>query len=454
MGVVFDQVPASDNIVMAYRPVSTRVTLTIAESAEPRAGFIEMMKCTVKWNGVEVAEFRKDWWSRIETTPTNWEYIYDLDVQRLVQNELLPRRGLKSGTFGDVGVKRLGDFPVDGSGDVIVDVDFYYRDDDNLLKLLPGGAFTNNEMVCVPFALPQNQQQYLYGDGLYVYAVANDVVNWLSNMPSEGVNIALDDNAWASFIHNGNFNHINGYRVRIYNSGGFEIDVKTMKYDEFLGNDKRLITVGVGVVQINDAVTDVDWWYESTAPDGDLIGAEVDHYLVDFGFIDGVGLDGNFDSHSNSLRFNVRSVGESRSFRIHFLNRFGAGEAYTFDCKRVRKTGVSSKRAKKSLSWDMSGAKVAVSEQHNVEDYGEYRIGIKSGVVYDLESKGLSDEKRRWLEELDDTIEAYYEDKESGVLVRLVINDSGFIEVEDSDEFEMKMKLSVSMSNDVIRQRF
>lgn len=459
MPISFDQVPQVNRIVGAYRPVSTRITLTLIEASFPRAAFIEAARCEVYWNGVLVATVRKDWFVRDEIVSGSWEYQYDVDVQRIAQNYLLPNRGVKSGTFGEMGVKRIGDYPGDATGEIYFDVEFYYRDDDNLLKIVPGGPDTNQVMVCVPFTLPNNKYQLLYGDGLYVYWLGGDVVKCLTNIPSEGVEIDLGDNGWLSYIHHGDFTEVNGYRLRMYDYNGSLLDTKNMNYglftgDDLLADEERIVTIGSGVVQLNDATDDEDWeWAFNGVPDGVQITYAVDYYLIDFGYIDPLGLDGNFSARSESVRYNVRKVGEMRAFRVHFMNRFGAADAYTFDCKRMRKVSVSSSKGKKSLDWNMNGGFVAVSGQHNVEDYGGFRFDVESGVLYELESGILSDEKRRWLEELDDTVEAYLEDKDEGVLTRINVEDVGVVPVEDSEDFGVVMKLSVSLSNNVIRQR-
>lgn len=452
MGVVFDQVPAVNRIVCGYRPVTTRVTLTIAESAESRAAFVENSKVTVYWNDVEVGVMRVDWNSRTELTAGNWEYIYDVDVQRWAQNEMLPKRGAVSGVFGVMGEKRLGDYSSDASGEVRFEISFFYRDDDNLLKLLsePPEGFGNDALVTVPFALPQNVDSLLYGDGLYIYQNSGDVIRFLTDMPDSGISVDIDDNAWLSFIHNGDFSTLNAYRVRLYNSAGSVIDSKIMKLDVFITEDKeRIVTFGSGVVQINDAVGNADFWNQSV---GLSIDYSVAYYLIDVGYADS-GILGLFESRSEVLRYNIRKVGEARSFRVHFLNRFGMADAFTFDCKRERRLNVRSSIGKKSLDWNMNSGVVAISGQHSASDYGKFRFDVKSNVAYDLEVIGIDDSVRLWLEGLNDSVETYFEDKDVGKLIRVNIEDVSNDLVEDSEDFATDFRLTVSFSNDVIKQR-
>lgn len=447
----------NENIICGYRPVMNRVTATIAEATLPRAPYIEHVEAQVKLNGTLVATIRKDWYSRIEITATNWEYKWDVDVQRVVQDFLLPNRGVKSKVFGEMGEKRIGEYPEDATVDVEVDIYIFYRDVDNLLKDAGGGPFNGNLAVCVPFALPNYITQGLYGDGKWVWWSSGNTINLLTNIPSTGAPVSINDNGWLAWIHNGDFTEMNAYRLRIYSTAGTLVETKIMVYDEFTGDDelddeKKILSIGSGPVQLNKTTEVSDWWFEFGGPDNVYILATHGYYLIDVGLSDTAGSPGNFASVSNSVRYNMGPVGEKRSFRIHFLNRFGMAEAYTFDCIRRRKKSVTSSKGRKSLGWDTD--KFATWEEHNPEDYGQFRFGIDSDIIYELESKPLNDDEAKWLEELTDTVEAYWEDQDNNVLRRVVIQDVSEIITEDSEEFQLKLFLNVMLSNSIIRQNY
>lgn len=100
MGVAITTTPEARNVVMAYRPIIYRVQVDIAEASEPQAGFVRQIEVGVTWDGTTVATVRKDWATREEVTPTNWRYVYFLDLQRIAQDNLLPSTAIKSGVFG------------------------------------------------------------------------------------------------------------------------------------------------------------------------------------------------------------------------------------------------------------------------------------------------------------------------------------------------------------------
>jgi len=66
----------------------------------------------------------------------------------------------------------------------------------------------------------------------------------------------------------------------------------------------------------------------------------------------------------------------------------------------------------------------------------------------------LNDDEAKWLEELTDTVEAYWEDQDNNVLRRVVIQDVSEIITEDSEEFQLKLFLNVMLSNSIIRQNY
>lgn len=458
MGVAFEQVAQIENVVCAYRPVITKAVVTSTVAALPRIEFLEMVRAAVSWNGVEVVTIPKDWFYRDEVAPGSWEYQYNIDMQRVAQSKLLPNRGVKSGVFGNYNEKRLGVYPPDASGEVSVSCEFYYRDDDNLLKVLTGGPFTNDSLICVPFALPQEEQSYLYGDGRYIFISGGNDFKLLTNMPADGVSVDINDDAWLAWIHHGNFNEVNAYRVTIYNNAGVAIERKILILSELTGGDaladqKGVISIGAGPQQIDQVTTDNDWWFEQSGPDTTYFDSyDYSYYTIQVGYSDPLGLSGNFTGISNLARYNIQKPVGNRAFRIHFLNRFGMAEAYTFDCRRFRRARVASSKGKKGLDWNSSN--FATSTQHNIEDYGLFRFGIQSDIIYELESKPLDEEESKWLEELADTPEAYYADPVNNVLVRIVVDDVSDEVVEDSNEFGIKKTLRVTMANSVIRQRF
>jgi len=445
---IIEPATSEANLIPAYRPVVYRVSLGIIEAVEPRAGFIEAIEATVFWNGTEVATLRKSWFSKLEVVAGSWEYEFDIDVQRIAQHNLLPKTNVKSGTFGDINESREGDNPADAYGEIDIEVDVYYRDTDNLLKVLSGGAFPADYAVnVVPFAMEQKLYQILWGDDRYVYQIANDVIRELTNQPIAGVPISAGESGWLSCI----VQDIDAYRVRFYNDSGEVTSAVKIKDLGAAGSGIKVATIGSGAKQIDTLTSEVGWDYDLS--DAYINSGNYTYYIIDFGDWGG---GSTFTSKSRGVRYNVVQRNENKQMRVHFLNRLGGADAYTFDCKRQRGVEVSSEQGRKTLGWTTG----VVGGEHDREGMGAFRYNIKSGVAFELETKLIDYETALWLEELLDSPEVYIERLQEspmleGTLERVVIEDTNGTLTDDWDEgVGIPLKLTIRLANDVIRQRY
>ena len=95
---------------------------------------------------------------------------------------------------------------------------------------------------------------------------------------------------------------------------------------------------------------------------------------------------------------------EEKTLRVHFINKLGGGDAFSFTAKKTELQETKSGRGQIPLPWDYTQ-----TPPSNIYDRGAFKIDTISKEVWEVESKIYNKETGSWLSELYDSPETYLE---------------------------------------------
>ena len=224
--------------------------------------------------------------------------------------------------------------------------------------------------------------------------------------------------------------NVDRIQVTTYDSSGVLIDQGQISVS--IGTDQTPLTIGVGVPQL-DGTT-----YVVGAVN--ILDPNVASYTIEGGqFL------GFFVRLTEIRTYTLVKDCSKRSLRVHFLNRLGGADAFTFTAAKVRKEASKSALGKKPLNWDYTA-----SPPLNVYDKGSFKIDIKAGEFYEVESSFYGEAKGEWLAELLTSPETYIETSQG--LKACTIDDTE-ITISDIDNL-ITVKAVVRLAVDKFIQRY
>ena len=224
--------------------------------------------------------------------------------------------------------------------------------------------------------------------------------------------------------------NVDRIQVTTYDSAGVLIDQGQISVA--IGTDQTPLTIGAGVPQL-DGTT-----YVVGAVN--ILNPNVASYTIQGGqFL------GFFVGLTEIRTYNIVPNCSKRSLRVHFLNRLGGADAFTFTAAKVRKEASTSGLSKKPLNWDYTA-----SPPLNVYDKGSFKIDIKAGEFYEVESSFYGEAKGSWLAELLSSPETYIETTQG--LKACTVDDTE-ITISDIDNL-ITVKAVVRLAVDKFIQRY
>jgi hypothetical protein len=132
-----------------------------------------------------------------------------------------------------------------------------------------------------------------------------------------------------------------------------------------------------------------------------------------------------FSAFSELRKYNVVECCNERTVRLHWMNRLGGADAYTFTSKKTILEKSKSENAQKPQSW---GYSVPPSTSF---DKGQFKIQTEAVTEYEVESTFYDQSEGAWIAELLTSPEVYMETDYG--LVSVVIEDSS-IKIIENDE--------------------
>lgn len=391
----------------AYNPASMSQPIEFVFSAAS-ANPILYANAQLFTNGISQANVQKIPFQEIAGT-----YYFRFDIKRVAEITSAPIAQSLTSCFSSLNANYTA-FNPDLHADIALIVTYFYEDPST-------GKPTNLGITdTIPFknyeALTTQRQ---IGEALDLNQFTVAFRQFYTNQPNP-YDITRTENLFTTFAP---FN-VDRIQITTYDSSGAMIDQGQISVA--IGADQTPRTIAVGVTQLDGTTYAVG--------SVNILNPSVAYYTVQGGqFL------GFFVGLTEVRRYNIVANCSKRSLRVHFLNRLGGADAFTFTAAKVRKEASTSSLAKKPLAWDYTA-----SPPLNIYDKGAFKVDIKAGEFYEVESSFYGEDKGAWISELLNSPESYIE-TDQGLLACTV--DDGEITISDIDNLvtvKAKIRLAVN----------
>ena len=371
-------------------------------------------------------------------------YYFEFDVAKILQSVSAPNPNGISKPFPKFLNAAYNVLCTDCQSDVALIIGYWYRDPvTNDLTQLTTGAPPVPVTDIIPLGTYSviGTRQTLDYMGMDAYAIDFPAVGgvyekyFLTNLPSVNpqatvktnnpIPICPDDNYNLTFIPTSSTNRV---RVIVYDQN--QTIFGSAGYITITPNTTfKPISIGVGMKQIDPlpgfggfAVLPVGWYYSIDA--GNLIGI-------------------NYTLQSRKYTFKIVDCCANK-LRLHWLNRRGGADAYTFTNKKTVLEGSKSEQAQKPQSFNYTS-----TPPTNSYDKGRFKIQQIVNKTYEVESTFYDSFWGAWIAELLSSPEVYMETP-SG-LVAVVVEDSQ-IKIEETNEL-VNVSLTITEANEISVQQ-
>jgi hypothetical protein len=199
-------------------------------------------------------------------------------------------------------------------------------------------------------------------------------------------------------------------------------------------------TIGVGMINLASQV-----YFDGAVSMGD---PDIYQYDIEVGQAFLFGSTWTFISFSEIRTYRPISCCNDRSLRLHWINRLGGADSYTFRSKKTISQKTKSETAQIPLSW---GYVVPPTSSY---DKGRFKIQQETVQEYEAESTFYTKEEGAWIAELLSSPEVYLEDEDSqGVtaFISVVIEDLA-IKISENDQL-LNVTIQFTESNNLSTQQ-
>ena len=376
------------NPASAYRPVVWIVQTVIDTTL---FGPIKKAKATVTVDGAIVKTVTKSPFDSSGPVVAKI-YAFKFDIQAILQRLKAPKAQSKSLCFGTVGAAYSA-LASDCYGNVQVDFEYFY--DDNTTGLRTNQGVLDSSVV-QDFLIATRQHNESMSLAAYIPLFAAPIPFLTKAATTQ--NICLNNSLFMSTIASVG----NAIRIETFDSAGVQIDFGIFSAP---GSANEQISFGVGPNEIRNTVFDITG---AVNIDNPLVSS----YTVTYG--SGAGAFPFFFEYTAVYTFNLVKCCDG--VRLHWLNRLGGTDAYTFKALNETQQETKSEVAQTPLSWDFLSA-----TPHNINDKGSFKIDSRANIIRTLESTPVVSSVANWLSELASSPEVYLET--SNGLVPVLIGD-------------------------------
>ena len=321
-------------------------------------------------------------------------YLFKINVKAITRQLLAPFSNLKSTIFGDLGQPYINRNP-DNFADIGLVVVYFEED--------PGTGLPVNIGLTdvVPFgnyAALNATRQREEDLSLNAYTIAPRLP--YTNHP-QPYKIARGESLFLTIPPV----FVNSFRVQTFDAAGALIDTGFVNLT--IGFTQQQYTIGIGPEQIAGYV----YAFGSVNINNPLINS----YSITAGLRFGGPA---FLPITIPYFYEFTALCEERSLRVHFMNKLGGGDAFTFTAKKTKSQDSKSKRGRVPLPWNYAN-----TPPSNIYDRGAIKVDNTSFNFYEVESKIYTEEEGAFIAELFDSPETYIETP-SGLLPVIVRNKS------------------------------
>ena len=355
-------------------------------------------------------------------------YFFKIDVSKVLKNKKAPLASNLTTIFG-TGTGALN-LPVNNANTdchakYFIIVTYFYRDPTTGL-LTDLGVTDNSATYEAIIATRQTRDDmdlssYLMSGVGFTPFLSN---RYLYSGISERIDVCTDENYFKTFLPYTS----DAFQVRTFDSSGALIDSGVAAITAPVTSMPN--TIGLGVPNLTAQT------YISGAVN--ILNPNVVQYTVQVGTWTGV-----FAGRSSVLLFTLVECCNDRAFRLHFMNRLGGAEAYTFNSRIAKEEVNKSDAAQKPQSWGFA------VPPNTTFDKGKFKIQNTVFNQYRVEGKFYDENEAEYIKDLLSSPEVYWETAEG--LVAVLVQDAVFTKSET--ETFTKLELTIVEANDISVQQ-
>lgn len=410
----------------AYRPVKFRLLVDTDPLTPAENAVVSIYK-----NGALLAVVRFKSFDNFLSpfTPPNFSYLFDVDIQKYIQDSLSPEAAAPSLLNNDspAGIQ----LNTDSFATYHIEVTYEQISAAGIIEAVPAVSDTSADYNIFSASKKHSENKFLYD---YIgNSPAFTACKYLTK--SEGTKEATkEDYSFLSLIQNP-LNNLDCFRVQLLNSSAVIISTG---YYEFIN------TAGAVQYSINSGFNQLQNYTYTLSPNFAL--TNIAYYRIDFGNL--FTLAGPvyfFNSFSEFSTYKLKAGNcDRRALRLHWLNMLGGLDSYTFDSEKALSITTKSSRSQKALAYE-SGALVP----DLITDIGNFKTNSKASESYKLKSKFLTNQKAAFLSELLTSTKVYAEI--NGQFIPVIIEDT--VQDTTTESGFIRYEITAALANDLIIQR-
>jgi len=412
----------------AYRPVKFRLLIDSDPLTPVENAVVRIYK-----NGALIASVRYKSFDNFLSpfTPPNFSYLFDVDIQKYVQDSLSPEAAAPSLLNNDspAGVQ----LNTDSFATYNIVVNYERISSTGIIEDIPLLSDTSADYNIFSASKKHSENKFLY--------------DYIGNYPglaegkyltkSLGIKeVTKEDYSFLSLIQNTlRPSEINCFRVILIDSSFAAISTGYFEFGK---------TSGAVQYSINSGFNQLQNYTYVQAPNFAL--SNIAYYQIDFGNL--LTLAGPVYIFTSYTEFSVYKLKagncERRALRLHWLNMLGGLDSYTFDSEKALSITTKSSRSQKALSYE-SGALVP----DLITDIGNFKTNSKASESYKLKSKFLNNQQAAFLSELLTSTKVYAEI--NGQFIPVIIEDT--VQDTTTESGFIRYEITAALANDLIIQR-
>jgi hypothetical protein len=354
-------------------------------------------------------------------------YYFEFDVSKVLQTYSAPKSNAKTSVFPDTLDQPLNVSNTDIHTKVALIISYFYNDPTTGLLT----QFGSTEIIPTDYpaiaGTRQTRNWQFMGMDLYIQIFGGGSP-FLTNAPII-YEICQTENAYLTFI---------GYtattvKVTTKDSSGSVID--TGLFTVTPNSDFVPTTIGTGLTNLA-----TQSYFDGSV---NVLDPNISVYEIQVGQSFLLGSVWSFFPFSEIRTYKLISCCNERSVRLHWLNRLGGADAYTFRSKKTVTQKIKSELAQKPQTWNYT---LPAASSY---DRGLFKIAQDVSIQYEAESEFYTTAEGSWISELLSSPEVYMETSDG--LIAVVITDSD-ITISENDEL-LSVTISFVESNNISVQQ-
>jgi len=423
-------------ILPAYRPVAFELyfdTLTSASRGENA-------RVTIYKNGAPITTkpiiYKSSRNEVSPLSPTDTRWFFNIDIQKKCQDTLAPYPSLSSGF-----VSPLVRTALNSDMFAVYYFTVLYDIVDLSTGLLEDSAIdqeVSNEFTV--FSASKGNLETMFLDDYYGTYAGQDT-RFLTKS-SRTIEICKAENVFLTVIAPPDTppfpSNFQALKVSLFDSSGTLIEeALTAPSTVILASEQT--TLNVGVSSLKTA------FYVFGTPDFD--DTELSYYTVSLGMADYNTTINSYVQHTELFTYKLTpSCCSGKSLRLHWMNRLGGIDSFTFDDSKDLQEITQSQRGKQALGWNTGS-----TAPHKTSSQGTYKYDSQSIQQYLISAILLKNSQALWLSELLSSSKVYIDIDNTFTLVSCTVQDT--TQSITRNDGKIPYNLILTLSNNPINPR-